>query len=165
MVIVNNYLLYNLIKLTYFNIYNNTIKIIQKKIALIEKLDNKDTYKENSVLKHNKQLDVELEQRKLELKSVNYVKQTNNRIIDQTRNDIINLKKQLFELEKSNKVFTGLIKREEYTTSLVKAKTNKIFNQKVNAENKTDLNKVQHESDIDYYNVVIEKKKNFLKVK
>ena len=50
MVIVNNYLLYNLIKLTYFNIYNNTIKIIQKKIALIEKLDNIDTYKENSVL-------------------------------------------------------------------------------------------------------------------
>jgi len=75
------------------------------------------------------------------------------------------LKKQIFDKEKSTKVFSTLIKREEYTTALVKAKTNKIYNQKVNTENKTEINRIKHNSDIEYYDIVIEKKKNFLKVK
>lgn len=137
----------------------------KKKIGILEKLYDKENTKEESAKKQSKKLDEEIEIKKQELKSTMYIKQTHNRIIDQTRNDIIALKKKIYVLEKSTKMFSGLIKREEYSTALIKAKTNKIFDQKVNTENKTESNKIQHEGDLKYYNVVVEKKQNFLRVK
>jgi len=108
---------------------------------------------------------MDLEIKRKELKNSIYTKQTNNRMIDSIKNEIVLIKKEIFELEKSTKYFNALIKREDNMNSLINQKKNKMFTQKLKLEDNLESNKMHHEDDIEYYKIVIDRKLNFLKVR
>ena len=125
------------------------------------KIKNTENTKKNDII--NKEVD--LEEKRKDLKNSIYTKQTNNRMIDSIRNEIVLIKKDIFELEKSTKYYNNLIKREDNMNALINSKKNKIFTQKLKLEENVESNKMHHEDDIEYYKIVIDRKLNFIKVR
>ncbi len=116
-------------------------------------------------MKVNQLLDGNIDDKNTELKNLIYTKQTHNRIISLTISDMIELKKKIYKYEQSTRLFRSLIRREEYTSGLVKAQSNKYYEEITNIDIQTELSKIQHESDLDYFKILINKKENFLRVK
>lgn len=124
-------------------------------------MNNNENSKKNDI--NSKEQD--LNAMRKDLKNSLNAKQTNNLMLENIRNEVELMKKEIFGLEKSTKYYNSLIKREDNMNSLINSKKNKIFTQKQKVEQSLIMNKMHHDDDIEYYKIVIDRKFNFLKVR
>lgn len=143
------------------NMKKETVNI-EKKMNLIERIDDKTKEKTNQLEETNDIMKEAITMKKILLKEEKYITQTLSAQIDKLKTDILLQNKELTDAEDYQSRLKARYQKEKFFENDVKEKYNSVYSKIIAQKKKNNFDRNEYNLQIQYYNTIIEQKWMFI---